>query len=430
MAKRVTCQMLYDQDKLTWFPTMLPASARDFLWQAALCGVPLADALGYALTQATLAAGLPPQSTRDIISRGITGIITKEVQGLYALYDRGCQAEFSYLSEQRPGVAEKIGSKYQQYRPLIRQAAAEPLDALLKITATAFPGDPATEKNKDVLVHPDIASKLEVARKSLLKELGPGRSGEISALRGRVLGFQWRHRATDPDKFTQHMLGRAVDIKAETNPIFAGDVATAADDILDFAATTDQSLTDPEIGRLRFRTSVLAAGLKPSQEIPESEIIKAYDRLTTMGNALLRFLRVNIQHRAEAQAVADDPQRPAADRQFATDFLDSDAAIGLLNGFSYVLGGGTLKGFAQDTDRKKRDQCLRSGARVIDTYLRKGLFDLPRELIVSMARAGLKWGGEWGEYRLIDAMHFEDPVADLKPCAQVFNVIGRARRRR
>jgi hypothetical protein len=58
------------------------------------------------------------------------------------------------------------------------------------------------------------------------------RSDEYAAATKKDLGaFEWRARAASSGKrFTNHMLGRAIDIDAATNPIFKASSAQAADE--------------------------------------------------------------------------------------------------------------------------------------------------------------------------------------------------------
>ena len=417
----VTCQTLYEEDKLLRYPQLLPESARDQIWQAILCGLPNDKALAYA----TKIYSPPPG--REHAS------LVKEVGHLYTLYNRGCASEFASLALP---VSAIIGTpeNYQRLRPLMLQAVPEPVVVLSDIHQRTVFG-------KHVNVSTEFGERLADAEKLLRRKLADRPEDLDKVAKFSMGGFQWRERAgTNEKKFTNHMLGRAIDIEETTNPQFSQSVAEAADEILAF--TNDRRLIDPNVpgGLLRYGGSIFQQDLKKTVASGrEAEILAAYVRLRLMSDVLLEFLRSVLDKRAQLMNVFNDPSRSEDDRRSAGDHLRADRDVLLADQLAYTLSGGTIAGFNGQEEEKRnpchgkdpedpdggRQQCIDKGYRVFARWLPRGIITLPVLLVVSFIETGLKWGGEYPESK--DPMHFEDPARDRMACQKALQVVTKSR---
>jgi hypothetical protein len=424
-----TCNEAYRHYRQQQPPRLLSEPVRDKLWQGFQCGLTVAAAETYARQQSKV---------------NDPGGLKAEVAQLRAVYDKGCQDEYKQIPA---AVQTKIGNAqdYQRLRPLTLQAVPEPLVALLEIGPQPFLG-----VQPPVLATPKFGDFLREADHRLQADFERQRdtwAKTFPKMADRLLGFQWRERAGSRETFyTNHMLGRALDIDAETNPIFTRNAAQAVDEIL--STSDDVGLLDALVpgGRLTFGASLIQTDIKHTvKRAGEAQILKAYERMQKINGFLMEFLRPAVDKRRALLNAADNPSSSDADKNDAAKALRTGRDIYLIDQLAYTLGGGTTAKFAtyhdhgggttagaaapksDDADQKK----MRTGYHLIGGFLLRGLPTVPYPLVYCMIKAGLKWGGEYNESK--DPMHFEDPATDPDPpktptpCQQLLSAIWSGR---
>ncbi|MES4907772.1 MULTISPECIES: hypothetical protein [unclassified Streptomyces] len=398
-----TCQDLYNQDLLTRVVRFLGWSDRDSLWQAIQCGLTVEQARTYVRNKYLQLLNDPK-------------FWDAEVSELYTLYRRGCELEFSQLPQPVKDEIRDV-DRYQKFRPLMLQAVTEPLITLLNLQQWTFLGSP-------VLVAREFCDRLKEVDRNFRAELRTLRQeGQYKQLTAVTVGsFEWRARAGRvgrPDKFTNHMLGRAVDIRSATNPIIKGATARAADAILDFL--NDPELIDPQVpsGQLRFTGSALTVDVKHLQDSTPEETSLSYSRIVKMTEVLRQFLCDTIDERRRLESIIGNPALDPDVRNEATEQL---------RGEGFLLWDRLALAVGSEQGSKGAANAQAHGSKILFTWCTRGLFTLPLPLVAAFVTARLRWGGEYAESK--DPMHFEDPAKEHHDCERILAPFLRVLERR